>query len=66
MISPTVVGYPKDRSSNENENNSKILFGQEALDKKEEVDIIRPIQQGIVTDLDSMTLYWDNLFKNEL
>lgn len=66
VISPTVVGYPKDRSSNENENNSKILFGQEALDKKEEVDIIRPIKQGIVTDLDSMTLYWDNLFKNEL
>ena len=66
IITPTVVGYPKTEDEGKIDDSTKLYFGQKALDNKKDLNIIYPIQRGRITDWDSMNLFLENLFKNEL
>jgi len=66
IIIPTVVGHPKGLDSENIDDANNLVFGQEALDNKNKLNIVRPVQKGIVTDWENLTYFLDNLFKNEL
>lgn len=64
VVIPSVVGHPKVTGIESPELNS--YFGQNALDNSQILHITRPVQSGIVTDWKEMTLFWSNLYENEL
>lgn len=65
-VLPTVVGHPKCGNFVTTDDKSSLLFGQGALEKENEVNLIRPIQKGIIKEWDDLEFFLDNLFQNEL
>jgi actin beta/gamma 1 len=66
IITPTVVGHPKNSDSENVDDTNNLIFGQEALNKKNELNLIHPVQKGIITDWENLAYFLDNLFKNYL
>lgn len=63
VIIPSVVGENKVCGINDSDN---IFFGSNALNYPKKLHMTRPVKNGIVTDWGAMSLFWENLYQNEL
>jgi len=62
-IFPTIVGVPKQEGDITQRD---AYFGDEALSKRDELNLKYPIKDGIVTSWDDMEKIWHHTFYNEL
>ena len=59
---PTVVGYvPENVLEGVIPNNASILFGRDALKYKLHLNVVRPMQGGVIHDLPAATLFAEHL-----
>jgi rod shape-determining protein MreB len=59
---PTVVGYvPENVIEGVIPNNASILYGRDALKYKLHVQVVRPMQGGVISDLPAATLFAEHL-----
>ena len=66
IITPTVIGRSRHRTSNIDHPNDEFFIGSTAIARKEVLSIHRPIEHGIVTNWDEMEMIWHYIFQNEL
>eukprot|EP01095_Lingulamoeba_sp_RSL-Kostka_P006413 TRINITY_DN2008_c0_g1_i2.p1 TRINITY_DN2008_c0_g1~~TRINITY_DN2008_c0_g1_i2.p1 ORF type:complete len:250 (-),score=54.54 TRINITY_DN2008_c0_g1_i2:510-1259(-) len=59
---PTIVGRP----ISESEDMKSYYVGHEAQSKRRELDIRHPIEYGIITNFEDMTLIWRHIFEDLL
>ena len=64
FIVPTVVGTPKEDADMVGIKNKAYFVGNEALVKTNLLNLVNPVENGIVTNWEFMTQLWDELFAN--
>lgn len=65
-VFPAVIGTPKSKGIMIGMDQKENYIGREALQKKNNLNLSEPIQQGILTDFDDMRKIWKHLWNDEL
>ena len=65
-VFPAVIGTPKSPGIMIGMDQKDSYIGKEALQKKNNLILSEPIQQGILTDFDEMRKIWKHLWNDEL
>ncbi|KAM7446029.1 hypothetical protein ABFA07_005638 [Porites harrisoni] len=59
---PSIVGHPKHYDPGVGKSWLHCSIGDDALVKRNDLDLLHPIKNGIVTDWDEMHWIWDHIF----
>ena len=63
VVLPTIVGHQKQSDSNEANN---LYIGDEAISKRDFLDLKYPIERGVIVHWDEMEKIWSHTFQNLL
>ena len=66
IITPTIIGHQKSIESENIDDNTSLIFSENALEKSNILNIEHPIKKGSIKNWNDLNLFLDNLFKNEL
>ena len=65
-VFPTIIGKPKDASLLVGTDQKDSYIGHEAIAKQDLLELRKPVQQGVITDMEDMIKIWEHLWNTEL